>query len=187
MKQKRQAVFLWLKQKGNGIFFLQETHSSLCSENEWSRQWDGKIIYSHGNSNSRGVLFLISKDIDINIVNIENDNCGRVLIIDALIAGARYILANLYAPTIDKRKEQVDFGQYIFNILHNYIGENIIIGGDFNIDLDSARLNNNLCKNPGYYKQLASLMEVLNLVDIWRLKNPDAKRYTRREKSKIWF
>ena len=80
-----------------------------------------------------------------------------------------------------------NFGEYIFNNLQKYIGENIIIGGDLNIDLDIGKTYNNLSKNPGYYKQLISLIEVLNLVDIWRLKNPDAKRYTWREKTRYGF
>ena len=186
-KHKRQAVFLWLKQKGAGIYFLQEAHSSTNSEHEWSNQWDGKIIYSHGNSNSRGVLFLVSKDIDISINNIERDNYGRFLVLDAVIAENRYIFVNLYALTSDKREEQVNFGEYIFNNLQKYIGENIIIGGDLNIDLDIGKPYNNLSKNPGYYKQFISLIEVLNLVDIWRLKNPDAERYTWREKTRYGF
>ena len=63
-KYKRQAVFLWLKSRGSGIYFLQETHSNSACEQEWNSEWDGKIVYSHGLSNCRGVAFLISSDID---------------------------------------------------------------------------------------------------------------------------
>ena len=51
-------IFKYLKNKSgpNGILFLQETHST--KENEI--RWIGQIHYSHGKSNSCGVLIAFS-------------------------------------------------------------------------------------------------------------------------------
>ena len=53
-KKKRKAIFLWLQEKGTGIFMLQETHSTVKTETDWKKQWHGQIVFFHGLSNSRG-------------------------------------------------------------------------------------------------------------------------------------
>ena len=83
---------------------------------------------------------MISSGLDIDISETKKDADGRFLMLDCFIAKSRYIFANLYAPTIDKRKEQVIFSKYVLNQLENYVGENFIIGGDFNIDIQSNPL-----------------------------------------------
>ena len=48
--------------------YLQETHSSLQYESEWLEQWESKILFSHGESNARGVAILISKQLDVKLM-----------------------------------------------------------------------------------------------------------------------
>ena len=60
-RKKRMAVFLWLKSKGPGVYLLQECHSTANSEQIWQQDWDGRIEFSHGNSNCRGVAIFITK------------------------------------------------------------------------------------------------------------------------------
>ena len=144
-------------------------------------------MFSHGQSNARGVAILFSRDIDLKINNFCKDESGRFLLLDCLIREIHYIIVNVYAPTIDKVTEQKRFGQYLLNELEQYNSKNIIIGGDFNIELDRASSEPNSLKNPMYAKQITTLMEMLSLVDIWRLRNPTRKRYTRRERTKYGF
>ena len=66
-------------------------------------------------------------------------------------------------------------------MLQNYLGENIIIGGDLNINLDTVQQNIISSKNLDYTKILYQIVESLNVVDIWRIKNPESARYTQRE------
>ena len=106
IKKKRQAVFTWLNEKEPGIFLIQESHSSPEKEDEWRSMWDGMIEFSHGASNSRGVAVLISRKININITNIETDNDGRILLLNCTVSELNNVILNIYAPTIDKRKEQ---------------------------------------------------------------------------------
>ena len=60
-RNKRNKVQTWLKNKPENIILLQETHSTLELENEWEKMWDGEIYFSHGASNSTGIVILIKK------------------------------------------------------------------------------------------------------------------------------
>ena len=38
------------------FFFLQEIHSPIKNENIWVNDFNGPVLFSHGTSNSSGVL-----------------------------------------------------------------------------------------------------------------------------------
>ena len=111
--KKQKGVFLWLQEKGTGIFMLQETHSTVKTETEWKKQWDGQIMFSHGLSNSRGVAILFSKNIITSISNIQRDSSGRFLLIDCNIADKRFILSTYMHPLLTKKMSK----QYSVNSL----------------------------------------------------------------------
>ena len=69
----------------NGIIFLQETHSSEDTLNEWRDDFKGEVFFSHGTTSSCGVMirYLGNKKFSVN--KICKDNNGRVLIIEAEI------------------------------------------------------------------------------------------------------
>ncbi len=54
---KIKSIFEKLK-KLNCISYLQETFSQRINENKWKKEWEGKIIFNHGTSNSEGVAIL---------------------------------------------------------------------------------------------------------------------------------
>ena len=82
----------------NGIIFLQETHSSENTFNEWWDEFRGELFFSHGTTSSCGVMigYLGSKKFSVN--KICKDNNSRVLIIEAEIEAGTFILLNLYNP-----------------------------------------------------------------------------------------
>ena len=58
---KSPKTFNYLKKHSSpeSIIFLQETHSTVKAENEWTNQWRygrGSILFSHGTSYSKGFL-----------------------------------------------------------------------------------------------------------------------------------
>ena len=57
-KNKRLPIIEYFKNKigKNGILFLQETHSTTSNEGKWKDEFSGLAFYSHGTSNSCGVL-----------------------------------------------------------------------------------------------------------------------------------
>ena len=182
-KDKRVATFSWLKTKRSGIFFIQETHSIEQLEKIWRQQWDGPIFFQHGKSNSRGVAILVTKNIDFEVNAIDSADDGRFLLIDCAIFRTKYILVNIYAPTIDRRTEQTEFGSFLFSKLENFLGCNIIVGGDFNINIE--KLKSSTKSYPANYDDhVLNTMEILDLVDIRKLQHPDTDRYTRHEKTR---
>ena len=107
-KTKRLAVFEWLNKKNNSIIFLQETHSSLETETEWKQDMRNFDLYfSHGTTSSRGVCILISKRLDCTIRDKVMDEKGRFLLLHIKDKESEYVLGNLYAPTKDKKIEQL--------------------------------------------------------------------------------
>ena len=90
--KKRLKIFEYLKNKSgpNGTLFLQETHSMKKNEIRWNDDFDGQIHYSHGKSNSCGVLITFFGSITYTVRKKASDKHGRILIIEALIDNAPY-------------------------------------------------------------------------------------------------
>ena len=186
-KRKRRSIFQWLHNNHKGIVFLQETHTTAISEKYWMQDWKGEMYFSHGTCGSRGVAILIPKNLSVDVKQIITDENGRYIILDVTIDDNSFILVNIYAPTKDKLVEQKMFLSKIKTHLSNFIDCNIIIGGDFN-----TCLNPKLDKKGGitentseYGKEILELNEELNLIDIWRIVNPNSKRYTWRGITKV--
>ena len=182
-RNKRNTILSWLKRSYSGIIFLQETHSTKANEKYWNTIWKGNIEYCHGNSTARGVAILISPSVDITINEIIRDNTGRFILLDTNYNDQNLILINIYAPTKDKTNLQKDFFQFVHKTVSEYADKNIILGGDFNVCL-----NPNIDKKGGSKEStsqsaelIQTIMEDLNLIDVWRCLNPNSLRFTRRE------
>jgi len=97
-KGKRLKIFNYLKDKlkNDGIFFLQESHSTPLIEDIWQTQWDGDLLFSHGESNARGVIIGFTKDFECKIENISHDSDGRVLLVEMSKNNELFLLINFY-------------------------------------------------------------------------------------------
>ena len=187
-KSKRIDIFQWLKDSNLGITFLQETHCSDTDKKEWERDWGGKIFFSNGTTQSRGVAILIPKKFKHTFKPISEkcSNDGRLLILTCEIENIIFTLVNVYAPTRDHPAAQLQFISYLKAQLDEYATDNILIGGDFN-----THLNPLLDKKGGtrilktdYAKLVENLMTEFNLVDIWRARHAYDLKFTRTEKSR---
>ena len=94
--KKRIKMFEYYRDKlcNNGIIFIQESHSSNDTIDEWRDQWKGEIFFSHGTTNSCGVMigYLGSKNFFVN--KMSHDSNGRILILDANIDDQKFVLIN---------------------------------------------------------------------------------------------
>ena len=117
------------------------------------------MVFSHGESNARGVAILISKDLPITISDIVKDSMGRFILLDCIIYDQRYVISNIY--------DQKCFGEYLLKQLECYAGSNIIIGGDFNICLNDV--GDDVTRSVSYRNSLTQLLELLDIADIWRI------------------
>jgi len=173
---KRQEIFMWCKEQNPDILFLQETHSCKNKSKTWKREWGSDIIFSHGESNARGVCICFNKNLNYNIIAQKRDKWGRIIVLDIQIGEIRMTLANLYAPNDDLP----EFFNQVFEMIREFDNEYIVLGGDFNlvfnVDIDKkggrpvTHEKSKLC--------LLGWMEELDLVDIWRKKNPSKFKYT---------
>ena len=79
---KRKSIFYHLKNKKFDIILLQETHSSIGEETLWQYKYElgGKIIFAHGNSNSKGTAILIRQSFACEVKTTYADSTGRFLL-----------------------------------------------------------------------------------------------------------
>ena len=182
-KIKRKAVFEKLKSKGNGIFLLQETHTTKDREKEWFSQWGSRNIYfSHGSSNQKGVATLVSDGYDIEILQTYTDCEGRCVIIDIKRNDTIFTVCNVYAPTRDKENEQISLFKLICTEIMNFNREHTILGGDFNLymnqRLDKLDTMPDTNDNAIYRQEILSFLDTNNMIDIWRAINPSKRTFT---------
>ena len=104
----------------------------------------------------------------------------------AEIKDKMYLLINIYAP--NKDTNIVGFLKDLGSILQKENldeEENIIFWGDFNCPLNLLLVKEGciLLPRKSVVATIDCLCDDLDLVDIWRVKNPSAKRYTWSQKS----
>ena len=64
-------------------------------------QWGcgrNKLIFSHGESNARGVMIAVRESLDIKVISVFKDNNGRFIIMYAYVQDKPFLLVNYYAP-----------------------------------------------------------------------------------------
>ena len=184
---KRNNIFSSLKTSHSGICFLQESHSVESDELKWQKEWGGNFVYSHGEFNARGVAIMIPKELESNFEYIKghHDNAGSLLVITCKIENNIFILINVYCPTKDDHKSQCQFLDIVKDMIEEYGSENLIIG-EFNtyLDVEKDKKCGTIKKSSKYSDNINSLCEECSIIDLWRVRHPDERMYTRRENSK---
>ena len=144
------------------------------------------IHFAHGTSSNGGCAIITSKNTPLKFNNHICDQTGRFQILDVDINTQNYILVNAYAPTKDNPKEQKQFITTLKEKLTSYQEGNLIIAGDFNVCLNpTVDKSGGRNETPSdYAKLMISFMEEFDLIDIWRIRNPDTRRYTWRQRTK---
>ena len=185
--QKQRKLFNWVKKhtSKNAIVFMQETHSSDKTGKQWEQLWRGSIKFSHGTTSSKGVLIAFSESLEFNITKEFTDQNSRYIVLQVDIQENPYVLINYYAPNLET--QQVSVLDELTKVLSNLElkeNTNLILGGDFNLilnlKLDADGGNPTLKSNS--MKSLDILTMENDLVDIWRIRNPESNRHTWRKK-----
>ena len=78
------------------FFFLQETHSTIKNKNTWVNDFNRRVFFSHGASNSCGVLTAYLGKTSFVFNKQKTHKAGRILILDLTLHTDQYILINLY-------------------------------------------------------------------------------------------
>lgn len=117
-----------LKTKKTDITFVQETHLNEEESIKLKRDWVDQVYYSTYSSRKRGVIILIRKNLNFQVLKQYVHQEGRWVILNAVMEGQRLTLANLYAPNTS----QPEFIHEVCNVIRIIGNVNIITGGDFN-------------------------------------------------------
>ena len=178
-KYKRDQIFAYLKSNHKGIYCLQETHLNGLHESQIKSVYGPNCFFSHGTNFKSGVCIIIPKGIDFQLKSEQKDDNGRYVIINGIFQGTELTIVNAYAPTQDKKLEQKVFYTEILKIIGDRL-LNLIWTGDFNLYLDpelDCYIGSKKKRN-ATAEMLVEYMEENNIVDCWRVRNPDIKRYT---------
>ena len=172
---KRRALFHHFHVKKYDLIFVQETHSTAGIEKRWNTEWGNKIWYDHGESNSKGVAIIFSKDVNVIVHHVIRSSQGRYLILYVTLNDIKLILANVYAPNNDSP----EFFSKFFVEVEKFTPQYYIIGGDMNLALDPlVDRQGRGFNNDNAAKWLNAHLLNQEYVDVWRHLFPDKNGFT---------
>ena len=76
---KRRQVLHFLKKKSPDLLFIVYTRIAKNIENIVKEEWNGEVVFSSFDSQSRGVALFIRKDLPIKILDKFTDDQGNIL------------------------------------------------------------------------------------------------------------
>lgn len=172
---KRRKIFGALRDHHVDIALLQETHSAPNNELIWQNEYGGNAFYSHGSTESRGVMILFRRGLVYQIKHICRDLDGRMLLIEVKVDNMVYCVCNIYGPNEDKP----EFFTMVIGHLEDLDNRNVIWGGDFNFVLDvSVDRHRSTHNNVKSLEVVSSYTNDAELIDVWRMKHPHQKIFT---------
>ena len=90
----------------NGILFLEATHSTFNYKTIWKIDFNGPVFYSHGTSQSCGVLIAYFGNLNFSVNKQIGDKNRRILILDVNIDEIKYVLVNIYNANTEAEQVQ---------------------------------------------------------------------------------
>lgn len=184
---KRRKIMRYLNERKFDVIFVQETHSTVRDCSLWENEWGGKMYCSHGESNSKGVGIWLRKNTKIKVLNRICDDQGRYIVLNIEYEGSKYTLVNLYAPNVDS----LQFFKMIFRQMETIPNDYKIIGGDFNLILDSNLdlwgAANGAHANAETATFVKQYMYNEGLIDVWRENHSQEKQFTYKKQHPPYF
>ena len=179
---KRRSIFNYYRQRAD-VLCLQETHCIDKYERVWINEWGGKGFFSNGESNSKGVAILVTKNSGISITKCEADSEGRLLKCQLEKNKNRMIIVNIYAPNEDCPR--------FFENIRSKCSEcfdKLVLIGDFNLvrnpQLDRSGTIEACSNNNKALNVLNSMSEEMMLDEVWRSRNPGQSRFSWHKKDR---
>lgn len=139
------------------------------------KDWVGQVYSSSFSSKRRGVAILIRKYLPLHVISVLSDPNGCYVMIKGHLNGESIMILNIYAPPGSPPNFYTELAQ----LTSEHTFPNVIVGGDWNCVLDPNldRSSHTRYTNKSV-KSLNLLIKDMGWVDIWRLRNPDAKDVT---------
>lgn len=161
------------------IILLQETNWREGCINEMRKRWKGEFLYNNGDERyGRGVAILIRENSGINGKEIYKDKVGKCMAVEITFEEKNILFVNVHAP--NEEKEKREYFNMVKRFLRNY--KDIIMLGDFNTVFSKQDMADGMVfKSDTGRKELKSLMEENNMIDVWRERNEKKREFSRRQ------
>ena len=168
------SLKLMLEKEKLDILFLQETHvDNLKLGRSLENKLDGKIFWSFGTNNARGVGVYFNKNLDVNVYKFITDPFGRFLVIDGIVEGNDLRFITVYAPNdgLERKDFFIDLFPYFVTC------KPIIFGGDLNCVQDTSidKIKGDPNAGTKGWNELSMLTKDSNLIDVYRHMYPNKR------------
>ena len=117
----------------NNQLSLQEVHCTEAINDTWRTEWGYKAPFSCLSSSSAGVCILFNNNFKFDILKTFFDHLDVTLYVILKLMKNFSPLQTLTLPT---KTTQSFFFKQVFDRLHDFACEEIILGADFNLALD---------------------------------------------------
>lgn len=171
---KYNSCLQYLDKKKIDIALLQETHIISQDINKLENNKYQIISSSSAANKTKGVLILISKKINLNIIEKGNDLTGRIAFAKILLYGKKILLLSAYAPN----SYDPAFFDQLTTILQDHLDSAVILGTDMNAVLLPEMDKSGPSSGSSATTALNNLVANHSLIDVWRRHNPNLKQYT---------
>ena len=178
---KRARIFEYLKSLKYDFFLLQETHIQTEDIEAWSTEWGGPCFWSPGSNKSRGVGIVCNVSLDFEDLEVKRDMYGRLVNVKLSLHGWIFQIMCVYAPNDPRGRSE------FFSDLwrHAFPGIPMLLGGDFNciesLELDKA--GGDASAGDKGSVELKDFADSVSICDVFRVKFPARKLFTRHNKS----
>ncbi|XP_036435665.1 uncharacterized protein LOC118814108 [Colossoma macropomum] len=171
-----------LKKLEADIAFIQETHIGPKGYKmlEMVKKSGWKVYFTVYKPRSKGVAILIRNDVPFEYICHDEDHSGSYIVLFCHLYGELYTLVNVYNHIKDRK---------VLYTLKEYLQETaegvLVVGGDFNIVLDSDldRRSSAVCTGSSALRIiLENFIASLNLRDVWAHLHSTDSGFTRSEK-----
>uniref|UniRef100_A0A670I0E5 Reverse transcriptase domain-containing protein n=1 Tax=Podarcis muralis TaxID=64176 RepID=A0A670I0E5_PODMU len=174
--EKRKRIFHILKKENLDIICLQETHVTRLHRKVLINKRLGQEFVSSDRVKKRGVVIYAKENLSPKFL--FKDEQGRILAIEIQTQGEKVLVLGIYAPNEGKS----EFYKKLHETLLDYLDySNIIMMGDMNgvvSTLMDKSQNQNLTKDGRLPKTFFELIDNMDLIDLWRTRNPLGKEGT---------
>ena len=149
----------------------------------WKNEWGVKIFFSHGTNHSKGVCILINPSVNFQIDYSYANTSGRIILVTIVSGSQKLSLYNIYAP--NNQSNQLEFMQELNNCnIDKTELATLIVGGDWNCTLSRKdKIEGTPWKPSNYSNLVLTTMDMLDLVDIQRVRHPKLCKFTYESKS----
>lgn len=165
--------------KDEDLIILQETNWRGDVMDDFKKRWAGEIFFNNDDGRmGRGVAILIRKGIDVKVKVIYDDGKGKSIAVEIRHEDECFVIFNLHAP--NEVKEKKDFFNELRGLVEKW--KKVMMVGDFNTVFCKRDLADGMVfRADEGRKELRTLMEENNLMDVWRERNEKKREFTRKQ------